>query len=74
MHMFHILEFTIQNRNVHLSVLNGASWDMGQMLSIHFSSDLYGVYMVIYVFLSYAYSIEPSYASKHLYTSVVTTG
>ena len=29
MHSFHIPQCTIQNRNVHISVLNGALWDMG---------------------------------------------
>ena len=28
MHLFHIPQCTIQNRNVHISVLNGALWDM----------------------------------------------
>ena len=28
MHMFHIPQCTIQNRNVHISVLNDALWDM----------------------------------------------
>ena len=27
----HIPQYTIQNRNVHISVLNDASWDMGQV-------------------------------------------
>ena len=31
MHLFHIPQYTIQNRNVHISVLNGALWDMGQV-------------------------------------------
>ena len=31
MHLFHIQQCTIQNRNVYISVLNGAVWDMGQM-------------------------------------------
>ena len=30
-HMSHIPQCTIQNRNVHISVLNGALWDMGQV-------------------------------------------
>ena len=30
MHMPHIPQYTIQNRNVHISVLNGALCDMGQ--------------------------------------------
>ena len=30
-HLFHIPQCTIQNRNVHISVLNGALWDMEQM-------------------------------------------
>ena len=28
MRLFHITQCTIQNRNVHISVLNGALWDM----------------------------------------------
>ena len=28
MHLFHIPQYTIQNRNVRISVLNGALWDM----------------------------------------------
>ena len=28
MHKFHIPQCSIQNRNVHISVLNGALWDM----------------------------------------------
>ena len=31
MHLFHIPQYTIQNRNVHISVLNGALWDMKQV-------------------------------------------
>ena len=31
MHLSHIPQGTIQNRNVHISVLNGALWDMGQV-------------------------------------------
>ena len=33
MHLFHILQCTIQNRNVHtrISVLTGTPWDMGQV-------------------------------------------
>ena len=31
MHLFHIPQCSIQNRNVHTSVLNGALWDMGQV-------------------------------------------
>ena len=27
-HLFHIPQYTIQNRNVHISVLNGALWDI----------------------------------------------
>ena len=31
MHLSHIPQHTIQNRNVHISVLNGVLWDMGQV-------------------------------------------
>ena len=31
MHQFHIPQYTIQNRNVHISVLNGVLWDMRQL-------------------------------------------
>ena len=31
MHLFHIPQYTIQNRNVHISVLNGVLWDMEQI-------------------------------------------
>ena len=31
MHLFHIPQCSIQNRNVHISVLNGALWDMEQV-------------------------------------------
>ena len=33
MHLFHIPQCSIQNRNVHVSVLNGALWDMEQVHS-----------------------------------------
>ena len=33
MHLFHIPQCSIQNRNVHISVLNGALWDMKQATS-----------------------------------------
>ena len=33
MHLFHIPQCSIQNRNVHISVLNGAIWDMEQVHS-----------------------------------------
>ena len=31
MHLFHISQCTILNRNMHIYVLNGALWDMGQV-------------------------------------------
>ena len=31
MHLYHIPQCTIQNRHVHISVLNGVLWDMGQV-------------------------------------------
>ena len=31
MHLSHIPQYTIQNRNVHISVLNGVLWDVGQV-------------------------------------------
>ena len=31
MHLLHIPQCTIQNSNVHISVLNGALWDMEQV-------------------------------------------
>ena len=31
MHLFYIPQCTIQNRNVHISVLNDALWDMEQV-------------------------------------------
>ena len=31
MHLSHILQGAIQNRDVHISVLNGALWDMEQV-------------------------------------------
>ena len=40
MHLFHIPECSIQNRNVHISVLNGAFWDMEQVHSVIFESGL----------------------------------
>ena len=33
MHLVHIPECSIQNRNVHISVLNGTFWDMEQVHS-----------------------------------------
>ena len=39
MHLSHIPQYTIQNRNVNISVLNGVLWDMGQMHCVHFSSE-----------------------------------
>ena len=33
MHLFHIRQCSIQNRNVHIPVLNGAFWEMEQMHS-----------------------------------------
>ena len=33
MHLSHISQFSIQNRSVHISVLNGALWDMEQVNS-----------------------------------------
>ena len=30
-HMSHIPQYTIQNRNVYISVLNGVLWDMGHV-------------------------------------------
>ena len=37
MPLSHIPQCTIQNRNVHISVLNGVLWDMGQ---VHFGIGL----------------------------------
>ena len=31
MHMYYIPQSIIQDRNIHISVLNGALWDMGHM-------------------------------------------
>ena len=33
MHPFHISQCSIQNRNVHISALNGALWDMEKVNS-----------------------------------------
>ena len=33
MHLFHVPQYFIENRNVHISVLNGALWDMEQVHS-----------------------------------------
>ena len=33
MHLFRIPQYSIQNRNVHIPVLNGALWDMEQVRS-----------------------------------------
>ena len=33
MHLFHIPQYTIQNRNGHISVLNGVLWDIEQVHS-----------------------------------------
>ena len=29
--LFHTPQYSIQNKNVHFSILNGALWDIGQM-------------------------------------------
>ena len=34
MHLFHVPQCSIQNRNVHISVLNGALWDIEQEHSV----------------------------------------
>ena len=39
MHLFHIPQCSIQNRNVHITVLKGALWDMEQMHSGSCESD-----------------------------------
>ena len=31
MHLFHVQQRTIQNSNIHISVLNGALWDLRQL-------------------------------------------
>ena len=31
MHLSHIPQYIILNKNVHISALNGALWDMGQV-------------------------------------------
>ena len=31
MHLSHIPQYTIQNRNVHISVLNGVLWNKGKL-------------------------------------------
>ena len=40
MHLFHIPQCSIQNRNMHISVLNGALWDMEQVHSGNCETDL----------------------------------
>ena len=31
MHLSHIPQYTIHNRNVHITVVNGVLWDIGQV-------------------------------------------
>ena len=47
MHMSHIRQCTTQNRNVYISVMNGALWDMGQ---VHCGICELGQLSVIYIF------------------------
>ena len=46
MHLFHIPQCSIQNRNVHISVLDGALWDIEQVYSgiCEIGLLLYGMY------------------------------
>ena len=48
MHLFHIPQCSIQNRNVHISVLNGALWDMEQVHSGICEIGLLWRYMLFY--------------------------
>ena len=45
MHQSHIAQCSIQNRNVHISVLNGAFWYMGQL---HCVVCEIGLYVILY--------------------------
>ena len=40
MHLSHIPQYTIQNRNVHISLRNGVLWDMEQ---VHYVIDELGL-------------------------------
>ena len=42
MHLAHIPQYTIQNRNVHISVVNGMLWDMRQVYCSVCEIDLLG--------------------------------
>ena len=44
MHLFHISQCTIQNRKVHISVLDGALWDMAQVHYVICEIDLLALY------------------------------
>ena len=50
MDVFHIPQYTIQNRNVHISVLNGVLWDMRQD---HFGFCGIVLYSRLYVLLAF---------------------
>ena len=54
MHLFHIPQCSIQNRNVHISVLNGALWDIEQVHSwIWEIGVLYHIRNKIFVAITY---------------------
>ena len=71
MHLFHIPQCTIQNRNVYISVLNGALWDMEQvhcgicemgLLQSIFCYSMIAVFLAAYVssnILSRQYTSDP---------------
>ena len=55
MHLSHIPQFTIQNRNVHISVLNGALWDMGQ---VHCGICELGQYYVMWIYKHHSIAVK----------------
>ena len=78
MHLHHFPRCTIQNRNVHISVLNGAVWDMGQVHQLWdlwiwviasfrdstlFSLVFHGSHIYIYIYI-YMYTCIYIYLSE----------
>ena len=63
MHQSHIPQYTIQNRNVHISVLNGVLWDMGK---VHCDICEIGLFMLSLVLSDWCcFSVE--YCLRHIH-------
>ena len=71
MYLLHIPQYTIQNRNVHISVLNGVLWDMGQ---VHFGIPETGLLWVLWRKITVHNSLLKLVLANHNFLSWLLLG